>query len=327
VIVAVMLAASGCSLLPQEEEVLQPPLMTPQRESYNLYEVQRGTITKSISGPGEVEASVALDLRFARAGTVSAVHAKLGDEVKQGDPILELDRDGLDITVLERQRDFEMAQYTLNQAKASRDEELIRIRMLELGIAEQRLNDARAQWEGSVLTAPIDGRITFMDDLRPGDRVQEGDRYAALIDPESLRLKYVSAAVTELLEVQVGMKATVTIGGREVEATVVQSPSSAPVTDDERLNRELSQSVYFTLDDPAVEVRLEDSVRIEIILQQKDNVILIPRSALHTLSGRNFVRVLEGESIREMDVEKGIESQFEIEIAEGLSIGQRLILP
>jgi hypothetical protein len=42
--------------------------------------------------------------------------------------------------------------------------------------------------------------------------------------------------------------------------------------------------------------------------------------------GRNYVKVLEGDSIKEVDVEKGLETVDGIEIVKGLKEGQKLIL-
>jgi hypothetical protein len=42
--------------------------------------------------------------------------------------------------------------------------------------------------------------------------------------------------------------------------------------------------------------------------------------------GRDYVQVLEGESRKELDVEKGIVSSTEVEIRKGIKEGQKVIL-
>jgi hypothetical protein len=55
-------------------------------------------------------------------------------------------------------------------------------------------------------------------------------------------------------------------------------------------------------------------------------VLIIPRSGLRTYLGRDYVQTLDGDSRKEVDVEKGIVSSTEVEIRKGLKEGQTIIL-
>lgn len=323
-----LLFASGCSWMPKEELALKPPLVKPQQESYNLAEVKRGTVTKLIKGTARFESSDIVYQAFqGAAGKIAAVSVKTGDVVRKGAPLVELDIGGLDIAVKERVRDLEVAKLSLREAQESRDEQRIRIRLLELDIAQQKLNEAERQLAGRKMTAEIDGVITAMEPLKPGDVVESGKVYVTIADPANIQLIYTSSASGNLQEVQVGMKAEVLYKNRSLEAVVVQSPSSAPVTSNKQLNDKYAKTIYFRLADSSVRPALNESAEIAIVLQQKDHVLYIPKFGVSTLLGRQFVKVLDGESIQEIDVETGIETLTDIEIVKGLEEGQRVILP
>ncbi|UUZ85167.1 hypothetical protein LJK88_17265 [Paenibacillus sp. P26] len=65
---------------------------------------------------------------------------------------------------------------------------------------------------------------------------------------------------------------------------------------------------------------------IAIVTEHRENVLVIPRAGLRNYMGRDYVQVLEGESRKEVDVEKGIVSATEVEIRKGLSEKQQIIL-
>lgn len=323
---SLMLILSGCSLWPKEESVLKPPLVMPQKETYNLHEVKRGTLTKQIKGTGLFESSSTVNQQFHSTGKVTAISAKKGDRVRKGDPLIELEIGLGDIAVKERVRDLAKARRNLNLAKESRDEELIKIRILELDIAQNLLDDARTQLDGKTMKAEIDGVIVSMEPVKIGDTAEPDKIYITIADPRSIQLTYTSSGSDNLQEVQVGMPADIAYQNKQLKGTVIQSPASAPHTDQKQLHDKYARTIYLRLQDEEIRPEWNTSADIQIILQKKENVIVIPRFALSSVLGRTFVKVLEGDSIREIDVETGIESLTEIEIVKGLEEGQKLLI-
>ncbi|MNP32334.1 hypothetical protein D3C76_1255080 [compost metagenome] len=53
---------------------------------------------------------------------------------------------------------------------------------------------------------------------------------------------------------------------------------------------------------------------------------MIPRGALRSYGGRNYVQILDGQSRKEVDVEQGIVTQTDVEIRQGLKEGQKIII-
>jgi multidrug efflux pump subunit AcrA (membrane-fusion protein) len=85
--------------------------------------------------------------------------------------------------------------------------------------------------------------------------------------------------------------------------------------------------VRISLDDLPPELESGDLVRITVILEQKGDVLWLPKQAIRSFEGRRFVLVEEGEGQRRVDVELGIEGDDRVEILEGLEEGQVIIGP
>jgi hypothetical protein len=73
-------------------------------------------------------------------------------------------------------------------------------------------------------------------------------------------------------------------------------------------------------------IRLGDNLAFTLELARKENVLIIPRGALRNFQGRDYVLVVDGETSREVDVERGLVTPTEAEIAAGLAEGQQVVV-
>lgn len=319
---------SGCSLMPMEEEGLAPPLVEPLRESFELYEVARGDIVRRVAGNGHVVASHLEYLHFTEArGRIAAVNVKAGDHVQKGDVLIQLNLDNMELQLKQRELEVKKKQMALEEAKGQRDLRLIEIRLLELDIAQMQLEETKGWVEGSQLVAGMDGLVTFVADMKPGDQVTEYVDLITIADPTELRLSYTVSNSSQLADVLVGMKAEVEIEEELYSANVVQTPATAPQVDHPRIQEQYERSLYLNIEALSDKLQIGDSARIQIVTQQSEDVLVIPRGGLRSYFGRNYVQIQEGESRKEIDVEIGIESPTQVEILSGLEEGQLIILP
>jgi macrolide-specific efflux system membrane fusion protein len=325
---SVLFVASGCSIIPKEEEPLAPPLVKPVRENFEVAEVKTGTIVKKLSNVAVVESSRTKNHEFVNvSGKVLEVYVSVGQQVKKGDPLIVLDPGDSAIVLKERERDYEVAKYNLEEAKKTQDPQKMKIRLMELEIAQMKLDEAIRAAEGKTLKAEMDGLVTFVENVNPGDNVQPNRTYVIVSDPKSVRLVYTATSSADIQEVEIGMKAEINFKGQRLEGTVVQTPANTPTTDDKALADKYAKTVVIGLPDMPQEMTIGTTVEFSIITRKKDNALIIPARALSKYLGRTFVKVQEGDSIKEVDVETGIETPGEIEIVRGLKEGQRVVLP
>ena len=81
------------------------------------------------------------------------------------------------------------------------------------------------------------------------------------------------------------------------------------------------------LSDPLPEEELlGKSVSVELILQKREDVILVPRNVVSMYSGESYVQVLEDGIKKERVIETGIKNAAYIEVINGLSEGEEVII-
>ncbi|CAM4325577.1 efflux RND transporter periplasmic adaptor subunit [Paenibacillus alkaliterrae] len=327
---ALLISASltGCSLLPAEENALKPPLVKPAQENYRTVIVEKGTISQEINGNGSLESTQWEMAQFTgQGGRIAKMLVTAGSKVKKGDVLVQLNVDGLDIQLKEQQLSVARAKLSLKQAKAGSDSDAINIAQLQLDIENLKLARLMTTYNSKQLVAGMDGQVTFVEDLEEGDFVEAYQTLVTISDPSKLRVALRVESGAEISSVDVGFPVKVTFGEEELEGKVVQTPSSAPATMNEQLLDRYSKTLYIEVPKVPADASIGAFADVKIILQQREDVLKIPRSGVRSFLGRTFVRTLEdGSKIREIDVETGIKGSTEIEITKGLEEGAVVVL-
>lgn len=327
---ALLLGASltGCSLLPAEETALKPPLVKPAQENYRTVTVEKGTITQEINGNGSLESTQWEMAQFTgQGGRIAKMLVTAGDTVKKGDVLVQLNVDGLDIQLKEQQLGVARAKLALKQAKSAGDADAVNIAQLQLDIENLKLERLTATFNSKQLVAGMNGQVTFVEDLKEGDFVEPYQTLVTISDPAKLRVALRVENSAEIGGVDVGFPALVTFGQSEIEGKVVQTPSSAPATMNEQLKERYSKTLYIEVPKVPADAAIGSFADVKIILQQREDVLTIPRSGVRSFLGRTFVRTLEdGNKVREIDVETGIKGSTDIEITKGLEEGAVVVL-
>ena len=142
-IVAVV-ALSSCFLLPQEDEILAPPLAEPPEISYQTEPVSRATIQDTIRAFGSFVSAEQADLLFERrGGRLKEVHVDIGDEVREGQLVAELYTSNIEADITQAELDVRRAELALRRAEeqsgsqfdlefARADRDLARLRLEQL---------------------------------------------------------------------------------------------------------------------------------------------------------------------------------------------------
>jgi macrolide-specific efflux system membrane fusion protein len=321
-------ALAGCSLLPPEDEPLKPPLAKPASVRTDTVEAKLGTIVKKVKGTAVLEPTEFANHRFTHSGgRVREVLVKAGDTVRQGDVLVRLEMENLETELLQKEIEVERKRVALDETRSQGgDERRLRIARLELELAEKLLASVREQVESRELKAEMDGVVTFVDDIEPGDFVEAYRVLVTVSDPSKLRLAYRLNGNENLSEISVGMTAEVTMGNRTFTGKVVQTPLTAPFTEDQRLAQAYARMMYIEPDELPEDAEMGDFADVEIVTAVRENVIVIPKNGLRKYFGRVYVQILDGETRRDIDVEAGLETSTEVEIVKGLQEGQQVVL-
>lgn len=326
-LIATFTLCVGCSLLPDEQGALKPPLVKPAQAVARTVEVKIGSIVRQISGSARfVPTQISYHPFGGNGGKVKSVEVRAGNIVKKGDVLVTLDNGDIDFQLLQKELEVERKKLSLEDAFTSGDERKIRIAQLDYKLATMYFDKTKEQVVNANLRARVDGIVTFVAELKPGDMVEAGRVLVAIADPTGIRISFDAGGNQVMKDIVIGLEAEIEVDGKSYKGKVTQTPSSAPLTEDVRLREEYAKIIYIEMEDLPPNATLGTMVDIKIVAARREKVTVLPKSGIRNYFGRTYVQVLDGERRREIDVETGLENSTEIEVVKGLEIGMKVIL-
>jgi membrane fusion protein, macrolide-specific efflux system len=319
---------SACSLLPKEEAVLAPPLVEPAKVEYDVVEVVKGEIIKRVKGTGNLIPQNNQSLSYTQdGGRLKKIHVVEGDTVKEGQTLVEIETGNLLFDIEQLQYDLKKAELRLAQLKEqSADKYSIQIGELDVKSLELRLYQLNQQQAKSKIVSPIDGIVTYVTEIKQGEVIGAYESVIQVADTNDLQVLYTAMSGSDLADVKIGMEASATIGKNQVKGEVVQTPGDVPFDVYEQNPDLYGKSLMANLEKVPKDAKVGGIVDIEIITAKKSDTLIIPKNALRTAMGRNYVQVLLDNTKRELDIEVGIVSSTEVEVLKGLKEGDIIIV-
>ena len=164
------------------------------------------------------------------------------------------------------------------------------------------------------------GHVVYLDyNVREGDYINAYQPLVRIADPNKLQLQISGAKSSDF---KLGMEADVIINKKSYQGTVVMTPADMPHDTPE----ELRDVVHIDVPDLPEGVKMGDHAQISLILDRREDVIVLPRNLVRNYMGRRYVLVLEDGLKKERDVEIGLETPTEMEIMKGLEEGELIII-
>lgn len=319
---AFMASSAGCAFIPKEEEVLAPPIKEPEKVVFDTFEVKATSIENSIECSGTYVSVYQQDVYYSsRGGRVKVINIKEGDQVKQGDILVEIDTDSLEQDLAFQELSLKRAQLSYDKLKSqagadsSYDLELAKLNVEESTLRLQNMKD---QLEAAKLRAPIDGQVTYFAGMKVGDSVNTFQVIATIADPTNLQVQYSGDRVPDF---KLGAPVELTQVTTKITGSVVATPDEMPAD----ANPNKKKSILINVDNMPEGTKMGITVTIKLVLEKKDNVLVIPKGLVNVFSGRTYVNVLDNGVREERDVETGISTATLVEIRKGLSEGELII--
>ena len=200
--------------------------------------------------------------------------------------------------------------------------------------SQASLNSAWLSYQASspTVTAPVSGtvtNITYSEGMTLGSSqsssttTNSSGQRLAVIEAEGNPLATFNVSEIDVSRVAPGQKATITLDSlpdKTFTGKVVNVDRIGTVT-----SGVTNYPVVIQFDTKAAEILPNMSATANIISATKDNVLLIPSSAILNQSGVNVVRILKGNQEQTVSVETGLSSDTQTEITSGLSEGDQII--
>ncbi len=341
VLISCALAFCGCKS-PQEEDLSSVLAANNGAKSYELIQVERDTIQRTKVISANYEQVMAENLSFAVDGRrLAGVYVSLGDTVKKGDLLAELlceeeqayleeleyaiKTQEMQIEQLQEQKALELAQLSRKKAELSEaeyQEKAKQIRQeyqwkaedIEDQLYVERMQyDELYQWiQGCKIYAGMDGTITYMGEL--GSEYSSWSRgkvFTVSDDAECAFLCTEPDYVSYFTEGETYVFASST--GEEFE-TVLETKDAA------------TGAMRFELTEGRQSTVLGQRVMYSLILEERQNVLNLPKSAVHFVDGEAYVYVFDYDGNRQAKkISVGLEADMKVEVISGLSEGEAVI--
>jgi macrolide-specific efflux system membrane fusion protein len=186
------------------------------------------------------------------------------------------------------------------------------------------------QQSSASIVAPISGTVTGFS-LQPGTVITAqtnssgGSSSQRIASVKTNAAPTVSLNVTQIdaPKIKAGNKVTLTFDafgektytGEVVSVDTIGAESSGVTT----------YPAIVKLDAPLEGLLPNMSATASIIIATKDNVLLVPTTALTTTNGQTTVRVMKNKTVSQVTVETGLASDSQTEIISGLSEGDTIV--
>ena len=295
--------------------------MQPPEISYKTYELSRGTIENTVRGTGYFVYAEQSPASFkSLSGRLKSLPLKYGEIKTKGDIVAELETGDLDFRIAQQEIQVRKAEISLEKKRlVGADKFEMEIANLDLRSIQLQLDQYLKQRESSRLRSPITGEVVYIINLLEGDYVDTYRTITVIADRSKLLLSYNGSNMSEF---KLGMDVNVEINKEIFSGRVYMTPAEFPY---DALESQ-KQQILITIDDLPEDVEKGDAGSIYLILERKEDVLIVPRSQVQHYMGRKFVYVLEDGVRVERNIDTGIQNATEVEITEGLNEADLLVL-
>ena len=382
--VAVLVAGLGSTAMLRKPKPIPPE---------KIVTAELGDIARSVVARGKIEPLSKVEVKSKANGIIQALLVDVGDTVKEGQVLAELDKADLQAQVREAKATLDAEKANLEAAAASEAKARIEASNPELEFAhrdseraqelfkdkiasQQQFDDANRAYEVAknrqqLLNAIVRSASAQVDQARARaaaaqaalDRAEENLGYATIRAPFCgivlARPTEVGDAVSSILNLgsaatlimMLGDVSSVYIKGDVDEADIGKASCGQRVRTKvesfpnesfdglvkrigpmgKELNNVTTFEVRVTISNPQGKLRANMTANAEIVLEERKNVLLVPEAALVYDKEKNAsVQLLDPrakQGWRKVPLKTGISNGQRTEVAEGLKVGDKLVLP
>jgi membrane fusion protein (multidrug efflux system) len=339
----VLLALGLLSACDRPDEAPRAAVQPPTEEALlevTTARVRRGSILQQIAAPGSLmpkrESRIGPEVR----GRIEKIFVSEGDRVEAGDPLFQIDREPYELALRQAEARLQRARAErkkidadLARGRQLREQDIVtsqRIDELETGLAvakaavkeaEEFVALARRDLENTLVRAPYAASVAAR---------LEDEGTTALVQPQTIVLVLqetseleAQATIPEVhfAAIEVGDAALLHVEGlAQPIATEVSAVNDAidPAT--------RTYLVKMRVPNEGHDLKAGTFTRVEILPRAKNDVILVPRSAVRREDGRTQVMVVRDGRVTAQPVRLGIVSEDAVEVLRGVHVDDQIVV-
>lgn len=297
-------------------------------------EVKKGNIVETVSATGSLSAQDNVDISSKITGRIVEVLVKENQHVNAGDVLVRLDATSLKATLAQMEAKLNNAQATYNRyvsllnrgAISQSDFDSVEADYL---VAKSNYEKAASDVNDTVITTPISGYIIGKP-TPVGQTISSGiSTPQVIMSVATLDNMEIEALVDEsdIGQVKVGQKVKFTVDAYSDETFTgkVRLISRSATTE----NNVIYYKVYVTVDDAKGKLLPTMTARTEIIVDQANDVMIVPLNCIYSEGKRRYVKVYNEKTkeTKDVDVKLGLTSDSEVAVtAPSLEVGEKLLV-
>ncbi len=332
-------------------------------ESLNTATVTQGSIENIVTATGRLQPRNFVDVGAQVSGQLIEILVDVGDQVEEGQLLAEIDstvyRANVDGTRaqlrnLEAQMQDRKAQLELAEIQLNRQRQLVSNRMtseetLQIAEASQRsavaqvqalaaqidqttstLRAEEARLNYSQIFAPMSGTVVDIV-ARQGQTINASQQAPTILQIADLSVMTVQAQVSEadVSRLHQGMDAYFTTLGDQSRRWSGQLRRIEPTPQVD--NNVVLFNALFDVDNQQLALLPQMTAQVFFIVDKVDDVLMLPVNAVRFSGGRQnkgakVDLLLPNGTVEEQSVVTGLSNRVQIEIKEGLNLGDQVVL-
>ena len=259
------------------------------------------------------------------SGVVTDISLEEGESVEVGDLIFELDTKKLRARLAEAEGNFELAEINRERYIKLLESNTVSQQEFDQAISRYSVLSAtlelrRRQLDDSMLRAPFSGIIGYRR-VSPGQFIQQGETITTLVDINPIKANF-QVPERFLDDLKINQVINITVPAYPTERFSGKVYFIAP----EVASETRTVLVRATIDNTSKRLKPGMFGNLELVLQPEGKALVIPESALITQGDRIQVMVVDSENtVKVIYVSTGLRLKGEVEITDGLNIGERVI--
>jgi len=324
-------------------------------DSFQTVAVEKGTIVDKALAVGQIEPKKEISVKSKISGLVQRIYVDIGDIVRIGDPLIDVEPDPTPIEYAEAKRyveiyqvAFDNAEREINRARTLREKDLIsnqdmeskqaaydeaelrmklakeKLALIESGhteIADLKVdNTIRSTVDGMVLSRLVDEG----DPVVPLTSYQEGTELMTLAYMDDLIFKGTVDEI-DVGKLSTNMSTVIKVGAlpKDTVRGVVRKISPKA--------RQEQGSTVFDVEITLIEMgtsllRAGYSANADIIISKKEDILIIPERLIEFIEDTAFVETQDTLGVvNKIPIEVGLSNGIKIEVISGLSEGDQVI--
>lgn len=309
----------------------------------------RGTIAVKAIAIGQIQPLHEIAVKSKTSGIVRRIVVEVGDRVRTGQPLIEIEPDPTPLEYAEARRNVELVRVGLENAGASFDrsrdlreqgvisardydeaERAFRDAEVRVKLAEERLElidkgkvtiaERRVE---TTIKSPVDGtvlerKINAGDPVVPLTSYQAGTELLTLADMSTLLFRGTVDEI-DVGKISVGMPVTIKIGALPDKPVPGRLSKISPKA------KKVENATVFDVEVEILErgdtvIRAGYSANAEVVLQKKENVLTLPERLVQFGAGKASVEVMAADgTIARREIQTGLSDGIMLEVVAGLS--------